>query len=293
MNVFLSWSGNRSRKIAEFLKEWIGSVLQATKPWVSSEIDRGAIWFGEISDQLAQTKIGIICLTGENKDRPWILFEAGALARGLTTQRVCPFLIDLDHSDVGAPLSQFNLTKPTREEVFSLISTINRQLPSPLELGRLDNIFSTYWPQFETQFKRILDGNPPSKPQSPRSQNDILAELLDLTRNLSARTARLERTSVDDRQFTDRSMSEQAKRHAYEISKMPYAAQLELATEIISDGQERGISIDEMLDVLRRRGFTQSVIGNLLSYHNMKKSMGDADNVAASKPSAPNPPASG
>ena len=89
MRVFLSWSGERSRRVAELLDDWLQCVIQAADPWMSSkDIDRGALWFSEITDQLANTAIGVVCLTKENKNKPWILFESGALAKGISSNRV-------------------------------------------------------------------------------------------------------------------------------------------------------------------------------------------------------------
>lgn len=88
MKVFLSWSGERSKAVAELLNDWLCCVIQAARPWVSTrDLDRGSLWFGEINEQLKDTSIGIICLTQENRVRPWILFEAGALAKGLSTSQ--------------------------------------------------------------------------------------------------------------------------------------------------------------------------------------------------------------
>lgn len=113
VKVFISWSGARSKEVAELMRDWIRCVLQVTRPWISTrDLDRGSIWFGEINEQLKDTGIGIICLTQENKNRPWILFEAGALMKGLTVNRVCTFLIDLEPKDVEDPLAQFNHTFP-------------------------------------------------------------------------------------------------------------------------------------------------------------------------------------
>ena len=42
MKVFISWSGERSRKVAELLDEWLQCVIQAVKPFMSSKgIERG------------------------------------------------------------------------------------------------------------------------------------------------------------------------------------------------------------------------------------------------------------
>jgi len=109
VKIFISWSGPRSKAVAELLHFWIQCVLQTARPWISSQdIDRGSLWFSEIGDQLQDTNVGVICLTQENKERPWILFEAGALTKGLTKSRVCPLLIDLEKNDVRDPLGQFN-----------------------------------------------------------------------------------------------------------------------------------------------------------------------------------------
>jgi hypothetical protein len=67
MQVFISWPGDRSRAVAELFDEWIQCVLQTIRPWMSSkDVDRGSLWFSKISNQLEETKIGIICLTKDN-----------------------------------------------------------------------------------------------------------------------------------------------------------------------------------------------------------------------------------
>ncbi|QPH46283.1 toll/interleukin-1 receptor domain-containing protein [Pseudomonas fulva] len=194
MKIFISWSGKRSRLVAELISDWIKCVLQASRPWISTrDIDRGAIWFTEISDQLRDTAVGIVCLTQENKNKPWILFESGALAKGLSTSRVCTFLVDLSPSDVEDPLAQFNHTVPAKDSLWALVRSLNSALEaSGLDERILAQVFDTYWPQFQKQFDEALKSSPQEAEVQPRSEESILDEILSNTRALTARVRSLE-----------------------------------------------------------------------------------------------------
>lgn len=194
MKIFVSWSGKRSKAVAELISDWLKCVIQASQPWISTrDIDRGAIWFSEISDKLKDVSVGVICLTQENKEKPWILFETGALAKGLTTNRVCTFLIDLSPEDLQDPLAQFNHTLPDKGSVWELTRTINDCLAEKaLDERILTQVFDTYWPQFDKKFKEALTENPPGEVVPPRSEQDILSEILSNTRSLTHRIRDLE-----------------------------------------------------------------------------------------------------
>jgi hypothetical protein len=109
MKVFLSWSRDRSKSVATALEQWIPDVLQEVEPWISSDIGAGQRWNREIDKELSKTDFGILCLTRENLQERWILFEAGALAKRVGEDaRVVPYLIDdLRPEDLKPPLGLF------------------------------------------------------------------------------------------------------------------------------------------------------------------------------------------
>ena len=82
-NVFISWSGSRSKHVATVLSTWLPAILQSAKPWLSQNIDKGARPLEEISKALDSIQIGISCLTPENLTASWILYEGGALSKGI------------------------------------------------------------------------------------------------------------------------------------------------------------------------------------------------------------------
>ena len=110
MKVFFSWSGDRSKQIATVLNDWLKKVIQAVEPFISSEIEKGIRGLEEIKKQLEGSKIGIICLTKDNYNKPWLLFEAGALSN-TKDAHVCTFLYDVNDTDIEDPLAQFQFTK--------------------------------------------------------------------------------------------------------------------------------------------------------------------------------------
>lgn len=201
MKIFISWSGDRSKQVAELLDDWIQCVIQAVDPWMSSkDIDRGALWFTEITDQLANTSIGIVCLTKENKAKPWILFESGALAKGLTSNRVCTFLIDLVPTDLENPLAQFNHTFPTKESIWELVRTINLTLKEKsLKESVLSKVFETYWPQFENEFTEIIKTSPETEVTDKRKKDDIMLDVLTTVRMLDKRLRSIESSGKTSR----------------------------------------------------------------------------------------------
>lgn len=192
MRVFISWSGDRSRQVADLLKDWIKTVVQASKPWVSTNIERGAAWAGEISTALSETNVGVLCITAKNKDAPWILFEAGALAKGLQQSRVIPLLIDIEPSELGMPLSQFNATRCDRSGITQLIQTINMATPEPLEDAILETSLAAHWERFESALATIIDKTESPEPVVPRSDGSKLDEVLSLVHGLAGRINKIE-----------------------------------------------------------------------------------------------------
>jgi hypothetical protein len=190
--VFISWSGPLSQRLGEALRNWLPAALQFVKPYFSPEdIEKGAKWSSEISKELETSNIGIICLTRDNTEKPWILFEAGALSKSLEKSRVCTLLFDIDPTDVKGPLTSFQATRFIREDFKRLVAAINAAAgDSRLETTIFDSVFDMWWPKLEVEIGAILKSSDKSPKKERRSERDILEELLDLTRMNVSRQSR-------------------------------------------------------------------------------------------------------
>lgn len=158
MDVFLSWSGDRSKAVALAMQRWLPQVLQAVDPWISVDIKKGRRWTSEIAARLERSSVGVFCLTRDSLDSKWLVFEAGALSK-TSDAYVCTFLLDVTPEEVEAPLDQFQHTRFERSDVEQLVGTINQALADrgehALSEGRMAEAFDTYWLQLETDLRAI------------------------------------------------------------------------------------------------------------------------------------------
>lgn len=187
MKVFISWSGQTSKNIAEIFRQWIPSVIQVVKPYYSpDDITKGTRWGTEIAKELDESKIGIICLTKENLQSPWIMFEAGALSKNIDKTKVCPLLFGVEPTDIQGPLVQFQAAKFNKEEMKKVIRMINTELGDmALTTEVFENVFEMWWPKLNERIEAELSKATKTSGKDVREQRDILEEILSLTRNIS------------------------------------------------------------------------------------------------------------
>lgn len=186
MKVFLSWSGHKSHQVALVFRDWLPSVIQSINPYVSSEdIDKGARWSTDIAKELEDSTFGILCVTKENLEAPWLLFEAGALSKMMEKSSVCPFIFDLKRAEVKGPLLQFQSTVFEKEDVKKLLLTLNKSCgEAGLKEELLLRTFDVWWPNLEQSLNNIKsEKSGEEKENLDKSlSNEILEEILELSR---------------------------------------------------------------------------------------------------------------
>lgn len=127
MRVFLSWSGDCSHVVAQELKKWIPCLIDVDVFFSAEDIEKGENWPSSIVKELSSCSYGIVCLTKDNKDKPWINFEAGAISKALDSH-LSALLIDIVPSDIQGPMKLYQATKFEKDDFFALIKSINNVL---------------------------------------------------------------------------------------------------------------------------------------------------------------------
>lgn len=187
MDVLLIWSGERSKETAEALSTFLKQVIQAVDPWMSPDISKGERWTDTLLNTLEKSKLGIVCLTSENLESKWILFESGSLSKTIDA-KVCTFLLDLTSTDIELPLSFFQDTKFEKNDVRKLVDGINSLVKEQnerfLDEAQLSKTFELFWSELKGKLDVIVRKKQPRKVKQDRSDRDILEEILAILRTL-------------------------------------------------------------------------------------------------------------
>ncbi len=190
MKVFISWSGERSKKVALIFRDWLPTVIQAIEPFVSSEdIEKGARWNTDIAQELKESSFGLICVTKDNLDSQWLNFEAGALSKTIDNSYVAPLLFDVKPSDLkSSPISQFQATSFSQDDMKRLVETLNTASGNCLTPARLNKAFELCYPDLEKSLEELKSQKSEINPETDDNSNThldarILEELLEMARN--------------------------------------------------------------------------------------------------------------
>ncbi|HLK69502.1 MAG TPA: TIR domain-containing protein [Bryobacteraceae bacterium] len=173
--IFLSWSGTRSKMLAEALRDWLPDLVVVAKPWFSEkDIDKGLRWSDELAGQLSTCNLAVVCVTPENADSPWLVFEAGALSK-LRDARVWTYVLDASVPN-GSPLRQFQYAAADEAGTRDLVRSIGKKLLPEDGLAKfLTRQFERCWPDFNAALDEIRKIRPLLLPVQGRfSVEDML-----------------------------------------------------------------------------------------------------------------------
>lgn len=244
MRVFISWSGEDSRRVADLLRKYIPCIIQEIKPFMSQhDLSSGSRWSEQLCRELEHTNFGIVCLTPNNLENPWILFEAGALTKHLEGRACCLLSRGLRQTDVSGPLSQFQNRIFSRAEFQKLIFDMNALLDNPLETASLQKIIDKWWPDLEDEVTAALsDPELAATAECKRDQSDLLEELLLRVRQIQ-RVLEVGQSPQLAVEFSGRSVKD---RLGSSLRKLPGKQLLLLRDLVARDGSSRLISYNDL-----------------------------------------------
>lgn len=160
MKIFISWSGEKSRRIAEHFKNTLPCFNNRISElfFAPEDIRAGRLWFTEIQEFLKDCDIGIVILTENNLQSPWIHFETGAIAKKVNESRIFVMKCGFDKK-TNPPLNLFQSTKPQDKKDFKrFISELNNLIENRrLTSEEVFDKFEANWPRFRNKYRSIIE----------------------------------------------------------------------------------------------------------------------------------------
>lgn len=194
MKLFISWSGEFSKRVAKCLYKWIPTIIQNVDPFYSADdIAKGENWGNRLTDELEQSNFGIVCLTPENITAPWIHFEAGALSKSANS-RVSTIMLNITPSQIKGPLARLQNTAVDQKDFYKLFKSINDSTDDPLRPEILNNAFENSWENLRTELEAIISDYSSSaavvpeesSPKRDNTDSEAIQEILRLVRSISS-----------------------------------------------------------------------------------------------------------
>jgi hypothetical protein len=195
MKVFLSWSGERSKAVAVALQALLPSMIHPVSCWMSdASLAKGRPWFEQLKTALDDIVFGIFCVTPENESTVWLQWEAGFLSSkaSIGDRRVAPLAIGMSKGALSGPLSIYQATDASRDDVLRLVKDINVALPDGQRIAEstLEATYPFIWPELEKRIGEAIALPVAARAApAPPSPGDQLADVVALLRENQRETA--------------------------------------------------------------------------------------------------------
>ena len=158
MRVFLSWSGNRSKQAARELHQWLARLFPASR-YGCRKLSPGGRWSVSLQEALNRSDFGVVCVTPDNVDSHWLLFEAGAISKK-SKALVAPLLIGLQPDELPPPLQQFQAVTSDYAGLYALCKELNsRMIDGRIEEKTLEKRFSKSYGAIEAALAKLGNRN--------------------------------------------------------------------------------------------------------------------------------------
>ncbi|KSU55460.1 hypothetical protein AS029_05460 [Microbacterium enclense] len=136
-----------------------------------------------IAGELQDRDYGIVVLTRDNLNSPWVNFEAGALGKSLGLGKVAPLLVDVSRADVEGPIAQFQSTLLTeRDDMRQFVRDLALLVPG-LPEATIDTMFGAKWDELDSAVASA--GVVAASPKTTRTAESMLEEVLEHVRALA------------------------------------------------------------------------------------------------------------
>ena len=158
MTVFIGWAGETSKAIASILRNWLAGMFDNhINIFTPDNLATGSLWFVALNEALTTVvDCGLLCLTADNANSPWLAYEAGALRQ--KTELVIPLLFEVSSvMQLSDPLRRFPALSFGFESMLEVVYQLNDLCGDKrLSEQELERRFQARYPTLQALIKEKL-----------------------------------------------------------------------------------------------------------------------------------------
>lgn len=157
MKIFLNWSGEESRRVADLLREWLPELFDSVEPWMAADtFGRNNRWLEANSGGFDQAAMIVACITRANIHSDWSSLDPSSFEYSVAD--IPPQLVLLASPDVNLetfrPIKHpYNVLELGHDGLEILVQQINGLTDRPVQNDVLIDRFAAMWPRFEAKLK--------------------------------------------------------------------------------------------------------------------------------------------
>ena len=157
MQIYFSWSGETSYRIALSLRELINTIFPRLDLWVPpDDIQDGKRWSSKLTRYLDETSIGVVCVDPTNYLSRWLHFEAGAIAKSIENENIRLVYFGLTAEDIQGPLAKFDGFNIKKDEILTFLEVIRSNMDHfTISYMELRANFDLHWTSFESKLAKL------------------------------------------------------------------------------------------------------------------------------------------
>jgi len=157
MQIYFSWAGETSYRVALSVRELINAIFPRLDLWVPSEdIQGGVRWSSKLTQYLDQSSIGVICVDPSNYLSRWVQFEAGAIAKSIEMDKIKLIRFQLNAENIRGPLAQFHSIGVDKNEILEFLELVRSNIDHfTISYMELRANLDLNWSNFEGKLAKL------------------------------------------------------------------------------------------------------------------------------------------
>ena len=155
--VFISFSGERSEQLGNWLVSWIQKLLPKVTVYFSNQYPSagGGPFIDHIRDYMAEASVAVFCVTAGNMNSNWINYELGlASASPILKNSIRILTVGVKPSELSKPASLYYSAQFSKSEIEQFLTLIAER--SDDDVTSFKRKFKSKWPRMESEAQGFL-----------------------------------------------------------------------------------------------------------------------------------------